>query len=223
MANGIKLLVAAYENSRKSTLAAQIEDALVINFDRKEYAFKVPHKNITHYEGLQALTESIMTVVEQYSERYDKLPKTIVLDTVTQFQSSLQKYSLDKFKGFDIHSNNNKETLGFNDFIENDLIANGVNVVIVAHTNYDEATARHVIPSSGAFAKAGSFLSIVNDGIFLEKKSNKVIVHHKSLKLPCRTTLEDIPESQDYDEYNINDHIQALTNRKLEAVAFKFD
>ncbi len=221
--SGIKLLVCAYESSGKSTTTSGIEEALVLNFDRKEYGFKVPHINMAHYEGMSALKDKVMETAGKYQEKYSKLPKTIVLDTVTQWQNALQKYNLDKFVGFDVHSNNNRDTLAFNDFIEDDLIANGINVVIVAHTNYDADTNRHTIPSTGAFAKAGSFLSIVNDAIFIEKKAGKLIVNHRSMKLPCRTTLEGYPDSEKIEDYDINKHINMLMESKVEAEEFRFD
>jgi len=158
--NGIKLLVSAFESSGKSTLTSRLTDVLVINFDHKEYSFKVPHANLKEYEGMDKLLEDISSKVTGYKEKFGKLPATVVFDTVTQMYSSMQKYNADKYKGFDIHSNNNRDTLAFNDFIENVIIPSGINAVIVAHSSYDEATARHIIPATGAFAKAGSWLSV---------------------------------------------------------------
>jgi GTPase SAR1 family protein len=223
MAHGIKLLVCGFESSGKSTTTSKIDKALVVNFDRKEYAYKVPHTNITEFTGIPAIIETVMSKAAKYKEKYNELPKTIVLDTVTQLNSAIQKYNLNKFTGFDVHTNNNKDTLALNDFIENTLIANGINVVIVAHTNYDENTARYVIPSTGAFAKAGSFLSIVNESVFIEKKNGKLVVHHRNLKLPCRTTIESYPDKEPIEDYDINKHINYLENNKVEAEEFSLD
>ena len=156
----IKLLVCGFENTGKSTTASQVEDALVINFDRKTYGFSVPHMNITEYNGIDALIGSINEKLGVYQERYGKLPKTAVFDTVTQFYSTLQAFNDNNFKGFDVHKNNNRDTLNLNSYIEDVLIANDVNVVIVAHTVFDPDTARHIIPATGQFGKAGSWLSV---------------------------------------------------------------
>lgn len=216
----IKLLVSGFENTGKSTVAAAIENAMVVNFDRKEYGFAVPHINITKYEGIFPLIDTINEKLGIYQEKLGKLPDTIVLDTVTQFYSTMQHFNNDKYKGFDIHSANNKDTLELNAYIEDVLLANGVNVVIVAHTIFDPDTARHIIPASGQFAKAGSWLSVVNDAIFIEKKSNKRVIHQKSLKFPCRTTIDDIETEVDADKYDINQHIATLVRHKLEATEF---
>ena len=216
----IKLLISGFENTGKSTTAAQIENAMVVNFDRKEYGFKVPHMNITAYTGIDGLVDTINEKLGIYKEKMGKLPETVVLDTVTQFYSTMQAYNDNAYKGFDIHKNNNRDTLNLNAYVEDVLIANGVNVIIVAHTTFDADTARHIIPATGQFGKAGSWLSVVNDAIFIEKKTGKFIIHQKSMKFPCRTTLDDVEESVESAKYDINAHIAQLTASKLEATEF---
>lgn len=220
MSKAVKLLICAFENSGKSTITSGIDDALVINFDRKEYSFKVPHVNVPTFAGMDNLEDMLNSKIEKYQETFGKLPQTVVLDTVTQFYTAMTKYNGEKYNGFDIHSNNNKDTLSLNGYIEDVLIANGVNVVIVAHTVFDVETARHIIPASGQFAKAGSWLSVVNDSVFIEKKSGKLIVHQKSMKFPARTTIADIEASVPVEQYDINDHIAVLTGAKVEAAEF---
>lgn len=217
---GIKLLVSAFESSGKSTITSQLEDVLVFNMDHKEYGFKVPHANLKTYEGMDVLLATVTEKIQTYKEKFGKYPANIVFDTVTQMYSSMQKYNADKYKGFDIHTNNNKDTLGFNQFIEDSLIPSEMNVIVTAHTVYDEATARHVIPATGAFAKAGSWLSVVNDAIFIEKKSNKLVVHTSGMKYPARTTLPDLETGVDMEKYSLQDHINQLQSVKFEAAEF---
>ena len=217
----IKLLISGFENTGKSTLASQIKNAMVVNFDRKEYGFAVPHMNVTKYTGIDDLVDTINEKLGVYQEKMGQLPETVVLDTVTQFYSTMQAFNDNNYKGFDIHKNNNRDTLNLNAYIEDVLIANGVNVVIVAHTIFDADTARHIIPATGQFGKAGSWMSVVNDAIFIEKKTGKFLIHQKSMKFPCRSTLVEIEESLDSTEYDINTHIGNLTASKIEAVEFK--
>jgi len=219
MANGVKFLVAAFESSGKSTLTSQLDKVLVFNMDKKEYGFKVPHVNIKGYEGMDALIDLITEKLEAYNEKFGEYPQTVVFDTVTQMYSAMQKYNGTKYKGFDEHKANNADTLAINEFIEESLIPSGINVVIVAHTIYDEATGRHIIPATGAFAKSGSWLSVVNDAVFIEKKANKLLVHTGGLKFPARTTL-DIPTAVEISEYSIQEHLQQLMDNKFEAEDF---
>ena len=216
----IKLLVSAFESSGKSTITSQLEDVLVFNFDHKEYSFKVPHANLKNYEGMDYLITQMSEKIKAYKERFGNFPKNIVFDTVTQMYSSMQKFNADKYKGFDVHTNNNKDTLSFNQFIEDTIIPSGINAIVVAHTAYDEATARHVIPATGAFAKAGSWLSVVNDAVFIEKKTNKLVVHTSGLKYPARSTLTDLATGVDIEQYSLQDHIHKLESVKSEATEF---
>lgn len=220
MSRAIKLLVSAFEASGKSTITSQLEDVLVFNFDHKEYSFRVPHANLKNYNGMSDLIQQMSEKISAYREKFGHYPKSIVFDTVTQMYSSMQKYNADKYKGFDIHSNNGKETLDFNEFIETSVIPSGINAIIVAHTVYDEPTARHVIPATGAFAKAGSWLSVVNDAIFIEKKPNKLVVHTSGLKYPARSTIPDLATNLDIEEYNLQEHLNKLTSIKVEADEF---
>lgn len=217
----IKMLVSGFESSGKSTITSQLDNALVINFDHKEYGFKVPHVNIKDYEGMDQLLALITEKLQAYNEKFGEYPSTVVFDTVTQLYSSMQKYNGIRYKGFDEHKANNVDTLAFNTFIEDSLIPSDINVVIVAHTIWDEATSRHTIPASGAFAKAGSWLSVVNESIFVEKKSNKLVVHTSGLKYPARTTLKNLDTAVDSTTYSLQDHINKLSEQKLEAEEFQ--
>lgn len=212
----VKFLVSAFEKSGKSTITSQLRNPLVINLDQKEYGFKVPHVNIKEYVGMDALLETIAEKLQAYKDKFGKYPENLIFDTVTQMYSAMQKYNSDKYKGFDVHSKNNQETMAFNQFIEQQLLPAGINVIIVAHTLYDEATSRHIIPATGAFAKAGSWTSVVNDSIFVEVKSNKLVVHLKGLKYPARTTLTDLPDSIPVEEYSLQDHLDQLSAKSIE-------
>lgn len=221
MSNAIKMLVTGFESSGKSTITSQLKNALIFNFDQKEYGFKVPHVNVKEYHGIQKTIDMVSEKLEAYNEKNGVYPKTIVLDTITQFYGSMQRYNAEKISdNFKMHAQNNLDTLTFNKFLEDSIIPSDINVVIVAHTVYDEPTARHTIPAAGAFAKSGSWLSVVNESIFVEKKANKLIVHTQNLKFPCRSTLPDIQTGVHIEDYSLQEHLEALNAVKLEAAEF---
>ena len=157
--HAVKMLICGFEASGKTSTTAKIENALIVNFDHKAYGHKVPHINSPKFTGTRDLVNTLNTKLGAYKEKFGKLPETVVFDTVTQLYTAMNKYANDKYKGFDVHSNLNKVTLDFNEYVEDTLIKNGVNVIIVAHTIYDQETSRHIIPASGMFAKAGSWLT----------------------------------------------------------------
>lgn len=220
---GIKMLLCGFEASGKSTVTSDLEDTLVINFDQKDYGFKTPHVNLKSYTSMADVIEWIGQSLFKYKEHTGKMPKNIVLDTVTQLYTLMQNRNDEVYTGFESHRNNGKETAELNKFIETRLIPSGINVIVVAHTIWDEPTKRHVIPATGAFAKSGSWLSIVNDSVFLLKHNGSITVHLRSLKYPARTTLTDLPDSVRVEKYSLQQHIDALVNTKTAADAFCLD
>lgn len=220
MSKAVKLLVSAFESSGKSTITSKLDNALVFNFDHKEYGFKIPHVNVKTFEGIDNLVTLMSDKLEAYNEKFGKYPSVVVFDTVTQLYSSMQKHNAEKYKGFEEHKQNNLSTLAFNAFIEDSLIPSDISVVITAHTKYDEATNRHIIPATGAFKDAGSWMSVVNDSVFIEKKANKLVVHTQDLRYPARSTLEGIPSGVPIEDYDLQDHLNQLLATKFEAEEF---
>ena len=60
----------------------------------------------------------------------------------------------------------------------------------------------------------------VNDAVFIEKKTNKLVVHTSGLKYPARSTLTDLATNIDIEQYNLQDHIHKLEAVKSEATEF---
>lgn len=218
---GVKLLVTGLENSGKSTITSKIKDALVINFDNKEYNFEVANADFREYTGLDSVIDFINNKLVAYKEKNGKFPKVLVIDTVTQLYSSMVLYNSKKYNGFNIHSQNNVDTLDLNNYFEDIILANGVDLVVVAHAIYDSDTKAYTIKSQGQFRDAGSWLSIVNDSIFIEKRNGKLTVFLNDIKYPSRTSLEKIEEKMSIDDYDINTHLEKLRNSK-ETIQNKF-
>lgn len=216
MATGIKLGVIAQENSGKTTLISKLQNALVMSTDNKAFKGKVPHFRYNYYNGLDNFIETISDKLEAYNDKFGKYPNTFVIDSITHLQNSMETWANDKYTGFNIWSNLGKDILGINAFLE-DLVANGINVVITAHTQYDMDTQKYKINSPGSFGKNGSWLSVLDEAIFIEVKSSKRIIHYKTMKFPCRTLQEDLPDSIDLENFDINKHIELLENSSEES------
>ena len=120
-----------------------------------------------------------------------------------------------------IWSNLSKDILAINAFFEEELVPAGINVVITAHTQYDPDTAKYKINSPGSFGKNGSWLSVVDEAVFIEEKGNKRILHYRTMKFPCRTRNEDLPEHIELKDFSINDHIQLLEDSITESEEFR--
>jgi len=209
MSNGIKLGIFALENSGKTTIISNIKDALVVSTDNKAFTGKVAHYRYAKYEGLEHFIDTLHEKVEKYQERYGKLPRTIVIDSITHLTNSIDKYCNDKYTGFNVYSNLSKDILALNAFFEEEIIPAGINIVMTGHVLYDADTAKFRIPCSGSFGKTGAWLSVLDNAAYIEVKGNKRTIHHKTSKFPCRSIL-DIEESQDVSTYDINEHIEML-------------
>ncbi len=215
--NGIKLGIIALENSGKTTIISTIEDSLVVSTDNKAFTGKVPHFRYSTYNGLDDLLETITQKIQAYIEKFNKKPRTLVIDSVTHLSNNMEKYWNEKASGFAIWAGLGKDILAFNAYLEDIIIPEGINVVFTAHCQFDKDTARYSIAAPGNFGKQGSWLSVVDNAIFLEVKGGKRTVYHTNSKLPCRSNLKEVPESQTIEEYSINGHIEALEANNVES------
>ncbi len=133
------------------------------------------------------LTNLIVEKIEAYKEKFDEYPETIVFDSVSKISEILYNNCNEKYTGFTIYSKLDSEISTLNNFIENSLIASDLNVVIISHAIYDADSAKYNLVAKGSFAKKGAYLSEVDEGIFIEVKGNKRILHFRSGKFPART------------------------------------
>jgi len=214
-----KLLIVGQENTGKTTLTSKLDKAFVVSIDGKAYPFRVPHYRPSEYEGLANFKAELIEKLKEYKAKYGEKPRTIVFDTVTKLYENMYKYAQKNFKGFDVHNTISTETLSFNDMIEDLLIANGVNVVIVAHVIFDEKTSRFTVPATGQFSKTGSWLSLVDNASFIYVQGNTRMIAHTELKYPCRSTV-DMEKVQKVDDYDINTHIEKLEQSQSDNAEF---
>jgi hypothetical protein len=210
MANGIKFGVVAMENSGKTTLISQMEDALVVSTDNKAFRGKVPHFRHSEYSGLEDFTNTIANKLESYEEKFGSLPGTLVIDSVTHLANNMEKYWNEKATGFAVWGGLGKDILEFNNYLESRILPAGINVVFTSHCQYDPDVQKYKINAPGNFGKNGSWLSVTDEAIFLEVKGSKRIVHHRTSKFPCRTLQTDTPDSQPIEEFDINAHVKLL-------------
>lgn len=206
----VKLLISAEANSGKTTLTKNLKNALVISHDGKRYPFPVPHVMIPTFDNVNALIDTVVDKVEAFKDKFGNYPETIVFDSVSKIFDTIHSNCNEKFKGFTIYSELDKEVVAFTSFIENSLIASGMNVVLISHALYDADAAKYNLVGKGSFAKRGGFLAEVDEGIFIEVKSNKRILHFKSPKFPARSLQEELPESMPVEEFNLQQHIDML-------------
>ena len=86
-----------------------------------------------------------------------------------------------------------------------------MNVIIISHAIWDQDTAKYNLVGKGDFGKRGSFLSEVDEAIFIETKNGKRIIHFKATKFPARTLTEGVPDSMPVEEFNLQDYMKLLS------------
>ena len=216
----IKILISGYENTGKTTLISKINDALIINCDAKEFSIPVMHTNFNQWDGLKSFTDFCNDKIVAFKKAKGELPKFVVIDTISQLYMQLTRWNSNHFRGFDIHTQNNTDTLGLNTYFEK-LIEKGISVIVVSHTMVDDKTSKHIIPAQGQFQKVGSFLSIVNEAIFIERSPDVHRIWLKTDKFPVRSLIEHNEENVNFNDFDINTYLEKVVNAKNESDKFR--
>ncbi len=208
----VKILISAEANGGKTTLTKHLVSSLVVSHDGKRYPFPVPHVLVPTFDNVQQLIDITIEKIETFNQKFGKYPETVVFDSVSKVFDTMHTNCNEKYKGFTVYSELDKEINAFTSFIEDSLIASNMNVVLISHALYDADTSKYNLVGKGSFAKRGGFLAEVDEAIFIEMKSNKRILHFKSSKLPARSLQEDLPNSMPIEDFSLQEHINALGN-----------
>lgn len=213
----VKLLISGLAGSGKTTLLNSLEDVLVISHDGKSFDLPKPHAYVKTFANVDELINITVDKVKAYNEKFGKYPKTIVFDSVSKIFDTISNNCNAKFTGFVIYSELNKEINKFNTFLENDIAAEGVNLVILSHAIYDGDAEAFKLVAQGKFADRGGYFAEVNESIFIVAKGNKRSIYLRSTKYPARTLQDSFPESVDSTEFSLQEHIETL--RKISDTA----
>lgn len=214
--SNVKLLVSSLPNIGKTTLLSTLEDTLVIARDGKIYPFPQPHVNVSDYSSVGTLIDTIVEAVEKYEQKMGNPPKIIAIDSISKILLDIEAYVLEQVKSYP-YGKVNTEIKTLVDFIESEVCPN-FDVVLLSHAMYNEDTIGYsLVNAGGAYGKKGGMLSEVDEAIFLELKGKERIVHFRNSKMASRTTMKDWPDSMPATEFNLQDHVKTLRDKKSEA------
>ena len=202
-----KILINGKAGVGKSSLIKSLTNAFVLSRDGKSFPFKIPHMLVPRYvdmattiyggtvkddEGDELVIEGIFDKLEKYNEKFGKYPETVVIDSVSKLMQDAIDYANLNFTNFDIHSTINREIATLTSFIQEELVANGINVVLVNHVMDNDK--KGLIPvGQGKFKDKGGFYSEVDNSI-LVTDSLKVV--HRGTTNQARTLLDELPDFQ---------------------------
>lgn len=207
----IKLVISGEANSGKTTLTKSLKDALVVSHDGKSFPYPIPHVMIPTFNTMSELITTVNDKIVAYKNKFGSYPKTIVFDSVSKIMDTSLDNCSAKETGFKVYARLNAEVHELTEYIQNTLIASDMNVVIISHALYDADTTKYNLIGKGDFSKRGSFLAETDYALFIETKSNKRIIHHRSTKFPARTLAESDPDSQSVDDFNLQVYLDELT------------
>ncbi len=212
----VKLLISGLPVMGKTTLLSTLENALVIARDGKQYPFPQAHVNVPDFTSAEQLIDIIVNKVGAYESKFGDQPEIVVIDSISKILQDIEGYCLEQVKSFP-YGKVNTEIKKVVDFIERDLAA-AFHVVLVSHALYNEDVGGFsLVNAGGSYGKKGGILSEVDEAIFLELKSKKRLVHFRNAKLAARTLMDELPDSIDSEEFNLNDHMKLLQTRQNKA------
>ena len=169
---------------------------------------------VSTFGSITELIELTNEKIVAYKEKFNSYPKTIVFDSVSKIFDTILDNCNEKYKGFQIYSELNKEIHEFTEYVQNTLIASDMNVVLISHALYDADQAKYNLIGKGDFAKRGGFLAEVDQALFIETKNNKRIIHFRSTKFPARTLRNDDPDSMNVAEFSLQDYVTTLSEEQ---------
>lgn len=209
-----KILITGMPNTGKTTLLKTLKNVLVISRDGKPFSLELPHVNVNEYTNMNNFLALISDKLEAYNKKFGAYPETIAFDSVSRIFTDVETSCSKRFNGYEVWANVNKEIQTFLEAI-NSMQENGFNIVLIAHAVWDENAKKYIETCKGSFAKIGGFLSVTDYALNIDLVGNKHIITHRGSSL-SRTLLDDIPDKQSADDFNLQEYVDKIANKSNE-------
>jgi hypothetical protein len=217
----VKLLISGLSNTGKTTLTKDLQNALVINHDGKDYSLPIPHATIKEFSLASDMVTFITDKIEAYNNKFGDYPETIVIDSASRVFNSLYDACIGKYSGFDVYTTLDKEIKEFINFLELSLLESDINLVIISHAIFDDKTNRFIQVGKGNFSKTGGFTSIVDEAIFIDVNGTKRTIYYREPKYSARTFIDELPDKCKASEFNLQNHLDLLTKSSNSAAEYE--
>ena len=204
-----KILISGLSNTGKTSLLQTLTNVLVIANDGKKYPFKQPHRNIETVTTAEDFIATIEEALEAYEEKFNELPKTVVIDSISKVLQDIENHYVATITSFP-YGQIGKDINYLMSYIENELVKNGCNVIFVSHAIKDGDGQFTLVTAGGASGKRGGVIAEVDNAIYVDVKGKKRIVWHKNPKLLSRSLDTDLPEFENVDDFNLQEYLDKL-------------
>ena len=210
----MKLLISGLGNTGKTSMLHTLKDVLVLANDGKKYPFKQPHVNISEINTAEEFIEIVNDSVGKYNDKFGKLPKYLVIDSISKTLLDIEAYYLRTVSSFP-YGPIGKDISIIMHYLQNEVVPEGINIIFVSHAFKDDQDLG-LVNAGGSWGKKGGVLSEVDEAIYVEMKGKKRIVTFKNHKL-SRSLVYEGEDSINVDDFNLNDHMELLLASQNEA------
>lgn len=206
-----KLLISSFAGGGKTSLlkSLDVENTLVYSCDGKRFPFKMPHVTVNPTSTADVFIDSLEAAVEAFQDKYDKLPKTIAIDSISKILLDIEAYYVKTVSNYP-YGKIGKDIAILMSYIENDLIGAGCNVVFVSHAIKDGDGYISLVTAGGAAGKKGGVFSECDEALFIEVRGKKRTIFHKNPEMLARSLLEDVPDKEPLGDFNLQDYIDKI-------------
>lgn len=207
----IKLLINGLPNTGKTTLLKGLKDAFIVSYDGKPCTLEMAHSDLKDFEDLNDFKTQVNEKIKAYKEKFKKLPETIVFDTISRVEDTIEMNAQKKCSGFEVWNKVSDDVKSLCRYMES--LVTKMNVVLVCHITYSEGAGKYIETCKGSFNKIGGFLGTVDYAITCTKVGKKHYVEHKGQM--SRTLLSDMPAEQEANDFNLQEYMDKI-NKQVE-------
>ena len=203
----MNLLISGLPNTGKTSLLQTLDDVLIIANDGKNYPFEQPHINVGEITTADQWVDNINTSIGKYEERFGKLPKYLVIDSISKTLLDIEAHYLRTVNSFP-YGPIGRDISACMHYIQTEIIPAGINIIFVSHAFKDDQDLS-LVNAGGSWGKKGGVLSEVDEAIYIDTVGKKRRVTFKNHKL-ARSLVYDGDDTINVEDFNLKEYTELL-------------
>jgi len=214
----VKVLISGLPNTRKTSLIKDLEDVLVIANDNKKFPFPLPNKTVTEVTTAEDFIGICEEALDVYNTKFGKLPKYMVIDTISKVWLDIEAYYSKTKSGFDVWAGIGKDIPIIRKYIENTIIREyDISVIFISHLIEQDSGKQELVKCGGNALKDGGVISDVDYAITTERRGRKLNIRHNGSDLSRNLQYADLPETEPIDTFDFKQYLKNIESSYVEA------